>query len=173
MSASKELFMQLRQDDEVANYQQGISFEHLLDAKKDNIRNAVQTIFDAVQAGEADSLKSLLLAVKGKALFTDLEKAIRPLAEKHNVYKIEKNYSAFDCNIDVADSAVSYDYSTCNDPEWQYLSERKAFFEKELKERESFLKSLKNDMDVIVQGEPVTIKPPTKSSKTGLKITIK
>jgi hypothetical protein len=51
---------------------------------------------------------------------------------------------------------TTYDYKSCNDPEYNRLS-------KELKEREAFLKSLKQEITVVdtTTGDTVTIQPPT------------
>jgi hypothetical protein len=173
MGASSELFLHLREQEQ--GITAGVSFEHLLDAKKSNISNAVAAITAEVQAGNYDSLRGLILALKGKTLFTDLEKALRPLAEDANVFKLEKGYQAHDCKVDQAETGVSYDYSVCNDPEWEYLNDRSVFFETELKERQKFLQSLTKPTTIVNDdtGEVSTINPPVRKAKLGLKITIK
>lgn len=171
MGASKELFLQLREQEQ--GITAGVSFEHLLDAKKENIANAVQAITNEVSDGNYDSLRGLILAIKGKNLFTDLEKSLRPKAEDEYVFKLEKGYSAHDCKIDQAETGVSYDFSVCGDTEWQYLYERSEFFKNELKEREAMLKTITKETVMIIEGEEVTIKPPIRKSKLGLKITVK
>lgn len=51
---------------------------------------------------------------------------------------------------------TTYDYKSCNDPEWNRLTQA-------LKDREAFLKALKKEMTVVdtETGETVTIQPPT------------
>src|SRR5690349_18562970 len=111
MIKSDEQFMQLRESEAAL---QGISFEHLIDAKKSNRTHAVEVITKAITDGEYDSLKGLILAVKGKTFFTDLEKALRPLAESHYLNKIEKNYSLHDVKIDQTPTKTEYDFFVCN-----------------------------------------------------------
>lgn len=173
MIGSGEQFLQLRSDE--SELQQGISFEHLIDAKKSNIANAVTAITSEIEAGNYDSLKGLILAVKGKALFTDLEAALRPLANNSYLDKIEKGYSLHDVSVDQAATKTEYDYSVCNCNEWKLLSELAVNSKKALKEREDFLKALKKPLTTVDEetGEVTTINPPNKLQSEGLKLTIK
>jgi hypothetical protein len=173
MGASKELFLQMREQEQ--GEQSGISFEHLLDAKKSNLSNAVKLITDEISSGNFDSLKGLILAVKGKTLFTDLEKSLRPLAEKDYLDKLEKNYSIHDVSVDQSPTKTTYDYTVCHDPEWNELSAIVTEKGEELKVRETFLKGLKSKLTIVNEdsGEVTTIYPPNKLQSDGLKITIK
>lgn len=170
---SKELFFEMREQEISAS--SGISFEHLLDAKKSNIQNALSTIKQAIEDGNYDSLKGLILAAKGKLMFTELEKELRPLAEDNYLNKLEKNYSAHDVNIDQSATKTEYDYTVCNDPEWTDLSAKAKRIDADKKARESFLKGLKSPLTVVDEetGEVYKIYPPNKLQKDGLKLTIK
>lgn len=172
MSHSKEQFMQLRQDE--AQLQQGISFEHLIDARKSNIANAIKAITDEVSAGNYDSLKGLILALKGKALFTDLEASLRPLANKDYLDKLEKGYSIHDVKIEQAATKTEYDYSVCHDCIYNGLLSAFETAKTNLKEREAFLKALKVKMTVVDEdtGEVSEIYPPNKLQSDGLKVTL-
>lgn len=172
MSKSSELFLQVRED---ADLQAGVSFEHLLDAKKSNINTAVAAIKGEIANGNFDSLKGLILAAKGKALFTDLEKELRPLAENDYLNKLEKGYAAHDVNIEQAPTKTDYDYSVCNDPEWENLDGVVKANTELKKHREAFLKTLKKPMEIVDRdtGETYTIYPPNKLQKEGLKLTIR
>lgn len=170
---SKDLFFDMRQQEVAAT--SGISFEHLLDAKKSNLATAVELIKQNIQDGNYDSLKGLILAAKGKMLFTDLEKELRPIAEKDYLDKLEKNYSAHDVNIDQAPTKTEYDFTKCNDAEWENLSALNKANSQLQKDREAFLKSLKQPLEVVdtETGETYTIYPPVKLQKEGLKLSIK
>jgi len=172
MGKSSELFLQVREE---ASLQSGVSFEHLLDAKKSNLSNAVLLIKGEVEAGNYDSLRGLILAIKGKTLFTELEKELRPLAENNYLNKLEKGYSAHDTSIEQAATKTDYDYSVCNDPEWNNLEALNEANGKLQKLRETFLKSLTKKMEVVDtdSGETYTIYPPNKLQKQGLKIQLK
>ena len=173
MSQSKEQFMQLRSESMAAN--NGISFEHLIDAKKDNLKNAINLIAKSVRDGDYDSLKGLILALKGKTFFTDLEKELRPLAEDNYLNKIDKNYYIHDVKVEQSATKTDYDYEVCNDTEWNDLNTKITADSILKKDRETFLKALSKPMEVVDTdtGETHTIYPPNKLQKEGLKLTIK
>lgn len=173
MGASKEMFMQLREQD--TELQSGISFEHLLDAKKSNIASAIEVITAHVKDGNSDSLDALILALKGKALFTDLEKSLRPLVNKDYLDKLDKGYSKHDAGIEQGAVKTEYDYTVCKDPEWVSLLSKAEFADKEKKAREAFLKALTKPLEVVdtETGETYTIYPPNKLQTEGFKITLK
>lgn len=171
MGKSSEQFLQMREDE----VSQNLSFQHLLDAKKSNIATAVANISSIIKDGNYDSLKGLILAIKGKALFTDLEKELRPIAEEHYLNKIEKGYSTFEVKVDQSPTKTEYDYSVCKDIEYDALIVKKTNIDAEVKAKETFLKTLTKPLEVVdtETGETYTIYPPNKLQKDGLKITIK
>lgn len=170
MSHSKELFLAMRENE----IMQGISFEHLIDARKEHINNAVSAIKQSVTDGETDVLKALILAKKGGELFKALEAAIRPLAEDKYIFKIGKDYSIHDVKIEEAETGVKYDYSACGDHEWNNLNIEANAIDEKKKERETFLKTITKKMTIVDdEGEIIEINPPIRSGKIGLKLTIK
>lgn len=175
MESSKDQFMQLRES-EVAlpNELQGISFEHLIDAKKSNLTHAVDAIAKAITEGQYDSLKGLILAVKGKTFFTDLEKALRPLAENNYLNKLEKGYSLHDVKIDHAPTKTDYDFEVCGDPVYERLLMKSAEAKADLDARKDLLKTLTKPMEMIDEdtGESFRCMPPNKLQSDGLKLTI-
>ncbi len=164
--------MQLRSEE--TELQSGISFEHLIDAKKANLQNAINTITNEVSSGNYDSLKGLILAIKGKKLFEDLEKSLRPLANADYLDKLEKGYSIHDVKIEQAATKTDYDYSVCKDCIYNGLVAAAEKAKTELKEREDFLKGLKTKLTIVDEdsGEVSTIYPPNKLQSEGLKITL-
>jgi hypothetical protein len=75
--------------------------------------------------------------------------------------------------IEVSETGVTYDFTNCNDGEYQELIEKLEAIKSELKERETFLKSIKDSLDIIQYGEAKTIYPPVKKSSTSPKFTLK
>lgn len=173
MGQSKETFMQLRSEE--SQLQEGISFEHLLDAKKSNIQTAISAITAEVSSGNYDSLKGLILALKGKMLFSDLEDALRPLANKDYLNKLEKGYSIHDVSIEQAPTSTKYDFSVCGDAVYDRLLAESETNKAALKERQEFLKAIKGKITVVDEysGEVITLYPPNKLQSDGLKISIK
>jgi len=67
------------------------------------------------------------------------------------------------------ESGVSYDFSVCNDAEWNDLSKYHMFYTNQLKEREAFLKTIKHSQSLItIDGEMYTVHPPVKKSSTSI-----
>lgn len=98
-----------------------------------------------------------------------LDEAALAEAEKYS----EKKFGVFGMKVEVCEVYTKYDFSNTNDPTYSKLNEEKKKAEANVKEREIFLKSLTDKLDVIADGgEVVTIYPPIKQSKTGIKITL-
>jgi hypothetical protein len=72
---------------------------------------------------------------------------------------------------------TQYDYSRCADPEWEEYDAAERSATNSRKDRETFLRALKEPITLVDtrqgNGEIVTVKPPVKTQKEGLKITIK
>lgn len=76
-------------------------------------------------------------------------------------------------NLCIAEVGVKYDFSVCQDPEWDELSKQKAEIDAKMKAREKFLRSIP-DKQIIVNdetGEMATVYPPAKTSSTSVKVT--
>lgn len=77
--------------------------------------------------------------------------------------------------IERAEVGTKYNFEVCGDYVWE---QRKSIFEsaqRQLKEREEFLKSLKEPIKLVVEetGELQTVRPPLRTSSTGVKVTIR
>ena len=77
--------------------------------------------------------------------------------------------------IELAEVGVKYDYSNCGDLMLNELNEQKETIEAAIKERQIFLRSIPIEgMDIVtIHGELVKIYPPSKSSTSSFKVTIK
>ena len=75
--------------------------------------------------------------------------------------------------FDIKEAGVKYDYSHCNDTIWDDLKQQLNDLNDKMKEREAFLKSLKERLTYVDEstGEIVTIYPPQKKSTTTYAIT--
>lgn len=159
---------------EAANSQTGLSFElnNLISIDKATIRQKIDAVVMSVQDGWTDPLEALIFAKKGKELFDALEKNVRPYAEAKS---IGKGLVKHNTEISEAMTGVKYDYSHCDDNEWALLSVAHEQAKAKLTERETFLKAVTKDIEVVDTdtGETYTIHPPVKSGKLGLKLEIK
>jgi len=76
----------------------------------------------------------------------------------------------------VMETGVKYDYSVCNDPDWNQLDADINNLKEKQKERETFLKTIRpcglNIFDEET-GETYELNPPVKTSSTTISITLK
>lgn len=77
--------------------------------------------------------------------------------------------------IQVKETGVKYDFTGCGDPVWERLNEGKNDIDMRLKERESFLRTIKEQKTDIDEetGEIITLYAPSKSSTASYSITFK
>lgn len=146
----------------------------LLPDSKEQIKTFSQQLIKAVHEGEVNALQL-------KAMFKILEKVIEKVDEgtKENQLRAaglysEKQFSAYGCDIEKVEVAVKYDYSVCGDKAWEMFSVAEKTAADSRKQREVFLKSMKDPISILDEetGEVITVRPPVKTSKDGLKFTV-
>lgn len=150
-------------------------FDNLLNLTKQYMSDSVRMATISVTEGNYDAIKALVYAKKGQELFTLLEKSIRPIAEDKQRLSKGEVYSLHNADVAQRESGVKYDFSACNDREYNDLKARYEAISTELKSREEFLKRVSKDMELVDtgSGETYTIHPPVRSGKLGLTISIK
>jgi hypothetical protein len=76
--------------------------------------------------------------------------------------------------IELAEVGVKYDYTKCNDEQLNDLVAEQERIESLIKERQTFLKTISvSGLDIVtINGELVTIYPPSRSSTSSIKTTI-
>lgn len=87
----------------------------------------------------------------------------------------ERSFDYAGATITKAEHGTKYDFSKCGDPIWEQRDQILYSAKNQLKEREDFLKTIKEPMTIVDDrsGEVVTINPPIKTSTSGLNVTIK
>ena len=100
-----------------------------------------------------------------------IKKQVLAEAEKHN----QNSFDHMGCKIEVKEMGVRYDYSACNDWEWNQVNELKNGYEISLKNRQEFLKYLKKKETIVNEetGEVIEISPTIKTSTTTIAVTPK
>lgn len=126
--------------------------------------------------------------VNGQIVASDLlrfQKAMEKVFEKikptlienalEEISQYEKNSVIKGSEFSIVEAGVKYDFSDCNDMEHASLCVALDTAKEALKQRESFLKTLKEPMQMIDEnsGEVYTVYPPKKTSTTTLKVTFK
>jgi hypothetical protein len=82
-----------------------------------------------------------------------------------------KNWYGFEASV--GETGVKYNYANCNDPELLELMEKQAEINEKIKDRQTFLRSLKGGTPIIVDDCAVMVYPPAKSSTTSAKFLLK
>ncbi len=69
-------------------------------------------------------------------------------------------------------NSVKYDYSNCNDVEWNEYQRQMEVLKEKISQRETFLKTLHNTLTIADEetGEMITLNPPVKQSEPTIKI---
>lgn len=155
------------------NQKSGVALDlkNLLASDKATLNEMVSDIIERVYDGWADPMDAMIYAKKGEYLFKAIIDGIKKKVElpegksftKHNAVLAEQMVG------------VRYDYSNCNDPEWDTLTDQINSLDKRRKEREKYLKlitSPKTEIDVET-GDIFEIEPPIKSGSLSIKLTLK
>lgn len=102
----------------------------------------------------------------------EVTKAVIDQVDKYGKGEIPTSSGA---SFQVKETGVKYDFSQCNDPVWNNLKEQADRINEELKEREKYLKVIKNHKTEIDEetGEVYTIIPPIRTSTTSYTVTFK
>jgi hypothetical protein len=112
-----------------------------------------------------------------KAMEKVFEKIKPTLIENalNEISQYEKNTVIKGSEFSIVEAGVKYDYSNCNDLEYNMLNTQLEALKSTLKDRETFLKSIKEPLQMIDKnsGEVYSVYPPKKTSSTTLKVTFK
>lgn len=125
-----------------------------------------------VKEGHVDPIQVRVLISAWEKAFKSLKTAIEPETER----EAAKHGKAFDfmgAKCEWVPTYTAYDYS--NDVTWNNFRVKVEEATAKQKEREAFLKTVKEPFQQLDPdtGELITVTPPVKSQREGLKITIK
>ena len=145
----------------------------LMPNSKAQVADFSNQLITSVKEGLVDPLKL-------KSQFKFIEKVIEKVdAEIKDEVITEamrngKKFEKFGFQIEVSENlATRYDYSNCNDVEWDRLNKQIAELTTLKKLREAWLRQTVFSLEIVdtETGETHTINPPIKSSTTGVKLT--
>jgi hypothetical protein len=129
-------------------------------------------LIESVKSGNSNPLELVVqlhaLTKVYELVREEIEENILKEAEKYPEKVIER----YGARIEKAEVAVKYDYSTSRDPVWESLASEAMMYNERKKERETFLKALTEPFTMLNKdtGELDEIRPPVKTSKSGIKI---
>lgn len=132
-------------------------------------------LIQSVKEGESNPIEVLTILRAFKKVSERVEKEIAENVLTEASKYPENSFEVMGNKIEKAEFGVKYDYTICNDPVYVRRKDIADKADEQLKERESFLKALKQPMTMVDEesGEIVTIIPPTKTSTSGIKISIR
>lgn len=142
---------------------------------KENQKATAQSLVAKVVGGDADPItvfSTIKAMVECLTIFLKSKEVVDATINACEKYgKNGANYNG--ANLCIAEAGVKYDFSTCNDPEWNDLAKQKAELEAKLKARETFLRGIPGKQTILDEetGEVSTIYAPAKTSSTTVKVT--
>lgn len=129
-----------------------------------------------VQQGHVDPIQVRVLISAWEKAFKSLKTAIEPETEREAA-KHGKSFEFLGAKCEWVPVSTVYYYGDCGDPEWEEYSAAEESACEYRKKRENFLKGLMGPITLVDtrqgSGEIVTVTPPIKTQKEGLRITIK
>jgi len=157
MGKTKEYGME-EQERQLATEETGLSFElsNLLTSNKQLRTDLAQRVVQDVKDGIIDPLEAFIYANKGQEVFDAIVTNIRPIIAGKQIQK--GGIKLYDAEIIEKKNPDKYDYSVCSDSEWDKLNAQLTDIKAKMKERETFLKTLKEPMSTM-DGE--IINPPS------------
>lgn len=132
-------------------------------------------IISSVKNGEANPLEVLVmlrsLELLSKEVIEQIEDNILTAAEKYS----EKDFEIYGARVEKAELGVKYAYERTGDIEYERLKVDADNANRRLKEREEFLRALKEPLTAVNKetGEVYEILPPFKKSKSGVRVYLK
>lgn len=147
--------------------------ENIFSMSKKDIQKKVKDIcLFEIEAANFDPLKVFVATKRAIEFFTSIQENVKEEALKEAQKYGSESLVKYDAKIDVGSTYTQYDFSVCQDEEYNDLINQKSEIEVKIKEKEKFLKSLTKAVNIVsADGELITINPPVVKRTDGLKIT--
>ena len=146
----------------------------LFETTKAQRQDFAQSVINSLKEGFTDPLKVHLQVkclediVKQLTTHPEYKDLTLEEASKHG-----KSFELHNAKFEIKEAGVKYDYSNCGDPVYKALAEKLAELEKEIKDRQAFLKAVKPGTEILVEDEVVILYPPVKTSTTSITVNLK
>lgn len=153
-------------------------FPKTVPANKKEQENIASLLVRSVEDGDLDPIEAV---VKAKSMQEVLKGFLDSPAVKENVIKECEKYGKGErpgyktAEVQVKETGTKWDFTGCNDHVWNELSARMESLKEQLKEREAYLKTIKERKAEIDEttGEVYDIFPPVRSAGISFAITFK
>lgn len=143
------------------------------EVSKETIKETSLALINDIDEGHMHPLQVAAQFKFIEDVMTNVKEELRQrvIAEQDKYGKEAMTYHG--ASFDIKEAGVKYDYSQCQDVIWDDLKKQLDALNDQIKEREAFLKTLKERFTYIDEstGEIVTIYPPQRKSTTTYAIT--
>jgi hypothetical protein len=145
----------------------------IMPATKDEVAAFVAKFKEEMESGYSDPIKTLRNLKAIEAALEQMIKIAMPYA-LDEAQKNGKSFQQYGAKFEVKEVGVKYDYSHTNDTIYASLATKQAQIKEQMKQRETFLKSISGQQVVIDEetGDVVTLYPPQKTSTTSVAVTL-
>ena len=152
-----------------------LSVLDLFSTSREGIVLFASKVINAVEAGEINPLKVQIYCKTLEEISDKIKGAIKAHAKTEAAKYGDKPFMFAGAELHLTSVHTSYDFSMCGDHAWDMFSHGENSNAEGRKERETFLKALKEPMEVLdsVTGEVIILCPPVKKSTEGIKVSIK
>ena len=146
------------QERQLATEETGLSFEldNLMTSNKAFRTDLAQRVVQDVNNGVIDPLEAFIYANKASEYFDAIVTNLRPIIAGKQIQK--GGIKLYDAEIIEKKNPDKYDFSVCSDSTWDKLNAQLTNVKDKMKERETFLKALKEPISTL-DGE--IINPPS------------
>lgn len=146
----------------------------LLNADKESLNKFASSIIEDVKEGRENALQIELLVRKYEYVLEQIKKEIKENVKTEAEKYGDKPFEYAGATVHLTATRTEYDFDVCGDMIWQTCKHEAEIWNRDKKEREEFLKTVKEPMKIVTDdGEVFTIMPPNKKQSLGVKITLK
>lgn len=152
-----------------------ISYLTVLPSTSDEIKRFSNQIINQVKSGNENPLKLLVLLRALESTTETIRKGIETEIMNEVDKYSEKSFDAYGARLERSEVGVAYDYAATGDRDWFQFNATVEAATVRRKEREAFLRALREPMTLLDHetGEIYEVRPPLKTSKSGVKVFLK
>jgi len=138
----------------------------LFDSDKKGLDYFIDYVCNTIESGMDDPLKVLAISKKMEYVTKRITDRIKENCQTAAQLHGDKPFAFMGTEMHLTTVHTKYDFSICGHPKLEDATKVK-------EEIETFLKALKEPMDIRVDDELVTVRPPLKLTTDGIKTTLK
>lgn len=142
---------------------------NLFETTKQERTDLVKSVIKNIAEGNKGILETHLQIRYMRSMIEELESD--PEYKKYLLEEVSKYGKVLETStavLSVKEAGVKYNYSACNDLEYNELIKQKEALDTQIKTKEKYLKAIKKPITILIEetGEVSTIEPPVKTSTT-------